>query len=115
MHKLPSSTGVDGLWAGRPETRCYGVLMTTPELPASSPIITYPRDAILESVDVCAALRVSQEIVDKMDLPCFYAGRRPRYIWGMVLDALAERAKPAAGTPAISIRSRRPKRAGNGG
>lgn len=59
------------------------------------PIVTYPRDAVLETAHVSAALGVSEEIVGKMDLPCFYAGKRPRYIWGQVLDFLAERAKPA--------------------
>jgi hypothetical protein len=70
--------------------------------PKPRPVITYPRDAILETADVCVALRVSQEIVDKMDLPCFYAGKRPRYLWGMVLDALAERARPTK--PVLSMK-----------
>jgi hypothetical protein len=56
-------------------------------------VITFPRDAIVETVHVSAALRVSDEIVGKMDLPCFYAGKRPRFVWGQVLDTLAERAK----------------------
>lgn len=60
------------------------------------PVITYPRDAILELAHVAKALGVSEEIAHKMDLPCFYAGRKPRFLWGQVLDVLAERASPDA-------------------
>lgn len=56
------------------------------------PVVTYERDAILETAHIAAALGVSDEIVGKMDLPHFYAGKRMRFIWGQVLDALAERA-----------------------
>jgi hypothetical protein len=58
------------------------------------PVLTFPRDAILETAHVAAALGVSEEIVAKMDLPHFVAGKRPRYVWGQVLDALTERASP---------------------
>jgi hypothetical protein len=58
------------------------------------PVITYPRDAIVEVSHVAAALGVSDEIVNGMDLPSFPAGKRPRFIWGQVLDVLAERADP---------------------
>lgn len=58
--------------------------------------ITYPREAIVEPSHVAAALGVSEEIVGKMDLPTFYAGRKPRYVWGQVLDVLAQRANPDA-------------------
>jgi hypothetical protein len=56
------------------------------------PVITFPRDAIVESAHVAAALGTSVEKVGQMDLPCFYVGRKPRYVWGQVLDLLAERA-----------------------
>jgi hypothetical protein len=56
------------------------------------PVVTYPRDAIVETVHVAAALGVSEEIVNKMDLPFFAAGTRTRYVWGQVLDELARRA-----------------------
>lgn len=80
--------------------------MTKPdELP---PVITYPRDAILEARHVAAALGVSDEIVAKMDLPCFYAGKRARFVWGQVLDTLAERAKLNGVAP---IQTPRPRRA----
>lgn len=65
-------------------------------MPELRPIITYPRDAIVEKSHVGAALGVSEEIVDKMDLPCFYAGKKPRFLWGQVLDILGERANPDA-------------------
>lgn len=83
----------------------------TAETPATA-VITYPRDAILDTAQVCAALGgVSKEIVDKMDLPLFYAGKRPRYLWGMVLDTLAERATPAA-SEELSFRRKPKKRSG---
>lgn len=62
------------------------------ELP---PVITYPRDAILQKSHVAAALGVEERIVDRMDLPAFAAGARPRFLWGQVLDVLAERALPS--------------------
>jgi hypothetical protein len=61
------------------------------------PVITYPRDAIVETAHVSAAFGgVSAEIVGKMDLPSFQAGRKTLYLWGQVLDVLAERAMPTA-------------------
>lgn len=59
-------------------------------------VVTYPRDAIVETKHVAAALHVSEAIVATMDLPTFGAGKRPRYLWGQVLDTLAERAAPTA-------------------
>jgi hypothetical protein len=41
-----------------------------------SPVITYARDAIVGPAHVAAALNVSEEIVGKMDLPSFQAGRQ---------------------------------------
>jgi hypothetical protein len=67
--------------------------MTSSELP---PVITYPRDAIVQAAHVAAALGVSEEIVAKMDLPTFCAGKRARFVWGQVLDVLAQRANPDA-------------------
>lgn len=72
-----------------------------PELP---PVITYPRDAVLERAHIAAAFHVSEEIVDRMDLPQFGAGQRPRFLWGQVLDVLAERALGKAGPGAASNR-----------
>ena len=60
------------------------------------PVITYPRDAIVQKSHVAAALDVDERIVDRMDLPSFGAGQRPRFLWGQVLDVLAERAVPTA-------------------
>lgn len=61
------------------------------ELPA---VVTYPRDAILEVAHVARALNTTPEKVRAMDLPHFGVGRRERFIWGQVLDVLAERAMP---------------------
>lgn len=65
--------------------------------PALPPVITYPRDAVLEKKHLCAAFNCSDEILDRMDLPCVAAGAKPRYLWGQVLDVLAERALPTVG------------------
>jgi hypothetical protein len=59
----------------------------------TEPIITFPRDAVLTIDEVAAALRVSVPTVRRMDLPTVYCTpRTPRYVWGKVLDVLAERA-----------------------
>jgi hypothetical protein len=56
--------------------------------------ITYPRDAVVTIEEVAAALRVSIRTVERMDLPTVYCGRRTRrYLWGKILDTLAERAQ----------------------
>jgi hypothetical protein len=55
--------------------------------------ITYSRDAVVTIEQVAAALQVSIRTVERMDLKTLYIGTRTRrYIWGMVLDSLAERA-----------------------
>jgi hypothetical protein len=76
------------------------------------PVITYPRDAIVEDVHVCAALHIGLDAVAALDLPCISTdrrGARKRYVWGQVLDVLAERALPAA-RPAEREAARRPIR-----
>ena len=58
------------------------------------PVITFPRDAVLERVHLQAALHASDEIIDKLDLPFFTVGRRGvRYI----VDTVAQEHQPAAG------------------
>jgi hypothetical protein len=52
--------------------------------------ITYPRDAVVTIDEVAAALRVSIHTVRRMDLPTIYIGRQSRYLWGQLLDHLAE-------------------------
>ena len=85
--------------------------MATQAKPEPRPIVTYPRDAIVETAHVCAALGVTDETVAKMDLPCFYAGNRARYVWGQVLDELTARANPdARPQPNGSPRRKRRKR-----
>lgn len=55
--------------------------------------VSYPRETVLTKAEVAAALRVSERSVDRMDLPTVYLGHRTvRYVWGQVLDTLAERA-----------------------
>jgi hypothetical protein len=55
--------------------------------------ITYPRDAVVTIAEVAAALRVSVRQIQRMDFPTFYIGRSPRFLWGSVLDVIAERAQ----------------------
>jgi hypothetical protein len=61
-----------------------------------NPVVTYPRDAIVTRAHIARALGLSESTVEKMDLPLFAAGRESRYLWGQVLDVLAERALPTA-------------------
>ena len=56
--------------------------------------VTYPRDAVVTVEQVAAALQVSVKTVQRMDLPMIPVSRRTvRYLWGQVLDLLAERAQ----------------------
>jgi hypothetical protein len=76
------------------------------------PVISYPRDAVVDRHQLAAALGVSVGIAMTMDLPSFMAGGRERWVWGQVLDVLCERALPTAGpheraTAERSIRRRR--------
>ncbi len=55
--------------------------------------VTFSRDAVLTVEQVAAGLGVSIRSVERADLPTIYIGRRTRrYLWGQVLDFLAERA-----------------------
>ena len=55
--------------------------------------IVYSRDAIVSIAQVAAGLGVSVRTVERMDLPTIYiAGRTKRFLWGQILDVLAERA-----------------------
>lgn len=57
------------------------------------PVVTYPRDAILTVEHLAAAFDCSPKTIGRMDLPVFFAGKMPRYVWGQVIDTLVERAK----------------------
>ena len=51
------------------------------------------RDEILKPEELEMALKdISDEKIKKADLPTVWFGRDRRYIWGQVLDFLAERA-----------------------
>ena len=50
------------------------------------PVITYPRDAVLDVGHLVDALGVSEDIIGQMDLPSFPAGARQKFIWGQVVD-----------------------------
>jgi hypothetical protein len=55
-------------------------------------VVTYPRDTILDVDQLAAALGIGRRKALQLDLPCFWAGKRPRWYWGQVLDALRDRA-----------------------
>jgi len=66
---------------------------------------------VLNAEQLGAALQVSASTVERMDLPFFRAGNRVRYIYGQVLDVLAERAKAmGAPVPALAFSARRKQR-----
>jgi hypothetical protein len=55
--------------------------------------VVFSRDAVLCIEQVAAGLGVSVRSVERMDLPTIYvAARTKRFLWGQVLDLLAERA-----------------------
>ncbi len=59
----------------------------------SQVLVTFPREAVLTIEQVAAGLGVSTRTVERADLPTIYLGTRTRrFLWGQVLDALAERA-----------------------
>lgn len=54
---------------------------------------TYAREAVLTIEELAEVLRVSTRQVERLDLPTVYIGTQTRrFIWGQVLDTLAERA-----------------------
>ena len=58
-----------------------------------SPRAVFPETAILNIEMLADALGVSEDTVEKMDLPCFYAGKRTkRFVYRQVLRVLEERA-----------------------
>lgn len=64
--------------------------MTTPVAPP----VTFPREAVLDINQLAAALGVSVRSAERLDLPTVYVGPRlKRWVWGQVLDTLAERAE----------------------
>jgi hypothetical protein len=60
------------------------------------PVVSYPRDTVLDKHQLAAGLGVCVAIAIKADLPFTMIGGRPKWIWGQVLDVLAERALPSA-------------------
>jgi hypothetical protein len=58
-----------------------------------TPPVTYPREAVLDIEQLAAGLGVSVRTIERMDLPTVILGARTkRFIWGQILDVLAERA-----------------------
>lgn len=62
----------------------------------TSPAFPVTRESVLTPDELARALKTSRRQVDAMDLPFFLVGKRVRFIYGQVLDALAERAENAA-------------------
>jgi hypothetical protein len=55
--------------------------------------VVYDRHAVLTTEQVALALEVCVRSVVRADLPTFYVGSMPRYLWGKVLDTIAERSQ----------------------
>jgi hypothetical protein len=54
---------------------------------------SFSRDDVLTPDELAAALHVSVRTIERMDLPTVYIGTRTRrYLYGQILDVLAERA-----------------------
>ena len=69
---------------------------------------------MLDAAQLGAALGVSAATVERMDLPFFRAGNRVRYLYGQVLDVLADRAAHM-GAPAarLSVSSKQNRKTGS--
>jgi hypothetical protein len=61
------------------------------DAPLRLPVV-YSRDAVVDLEQLAAGLGVSVRIAETLDLPSFLVGKRRRWLWGTVLDVLAERA-----------------------
>jgi hypothetical protein len=60
------------------------------------PVVTFPRDAVLDEEHLVAmGVASSIDKVKELNLPCYRVGRELKYICGQVLDELAVRAKKA--------------------
>lgn len=71
----------------------YGESMKETEKEAATSPQLLTRESVLTPDEMAHALKCSRRKVDAMDLPFFMIGQRVRYIYGQVLDVLAERAK----------------------
>jgi hypothetical protein len=57
-------------------------------------VVTFPRDAVLTIEQVAVGLQLAVSRVEKMGIKTIYCGKQKRrYLWGQVLDQLAERAQ----------------------
>lgn len=58
------------------------------------PIVTFPRDAIVDYEHLAAAFGVSIDKIKEQNFPCLRFGRNSvRFLWGQVLDEIAQRAQ----------------------
>lgn len=60
------------------------------------PVVAYPREAVVDKQQLAAALGVGVDAVLKENFPFTLIGKRERFVWGQVLDIIAERALPTA-------------------
>ncbi|MGQ0643627.1 MAG: hypothetical protein ACT4P6_23005, partial [Gemmatimonadaceae bacterium] len=59
---------------------------------ASRRIVGYDRDMVMTPEECALALQISVKTLARSDLPCCYLTNRVRrYVWGVVVDALASR------------------------
>lgn len=64
--------------------------------PELRPVVTFPRDAVLDEEHLMAALGESEDKIVELNLPHFRMGRSRKFIWGQVIDELEERARKHA-------------------
>lgn len=56
--------------------------------------VMYTREAVLTAQECADGLRVSKRTLERAGFPAVYIGTQsPRYIWGMILDECARRAR----------------------
>lgn len=60
------------------------------EVEGLRPVVSYPREAVLEIEHVALALGISKRTAERKHFKCFYIGPKTRrFIWGEVLDECA--------------------------
>lgn len=100
MRASPALRVLQSLVAQAPEGTTQlvagGVGMTVTKVPGLRPVVSFPRDAVLDKEHLALAFRTTVERVKAMDLPCIWLGIQPKFVWGQVIDTLAQRAKDAA-------------------
>jgi hypothetical protein len=83
---------IDGAPSGTTQVVAGGAVMSITKVDGLAPVVTFPRDAVLDKEHLALAFRVGVGAVKKMDLPCIWIGIQQKYIYGQVLDHIAKKA-----------------------